>query len=111
APIAACAISSALTGRCRDMLGVWMEPVTAQVMTTLRVGMAERSLSTAGRRRGRGHERAQFRENDKRRCIDAAPIDRQFDFAHTHDFPCAPANACARSCNPLRSLMYKLALF
>ena len=31
APTAASSISAALTGRCGDMDGVWMEPVTAQV--------------------------------------------------------------------------------
>src|SRR5688572_17852623 len=35
APIAASAISSGVTGRYGDMLGVWIEPVTAQVMMTL----------------------------------------------------------------------------
>jgi hypothetical protein len=34
APIAASAISSWLTGRYGDMLGVWIDPVTAQVMMT-----------------------------------------------------------------------------
>src|SRR5436305_3581092 len=37
APTAASAISSAVTGRCGDIEGVWIEPVTAQVMMTLRV--------------------------------------------------------------------------
>ena len=32
--MAASAISSGVTGRCGDMEGVWMEPVTAQVMMT-----------------------------------------------------------------------------
>jgi hypothetical protein len=36
APSAASAISLAVTGKCGDMLGVWMAPVTAQVMMTLR---------------------------------------------------------------------------
>jgi hypothetical protein len=36
APIAASAISSGVTGRWGDMDGVWIEPVTAQVMMTLR---------------------------------------------------------------------------
>ena len=36
APKAASAISLAVTGKCGDMLGVWMAPVTAQVMMTLR---------------------------------------------------------------------------
>ncbi len=36
APIAASAISCAVTGRCGDIEGVWIEPVTAQVMMTLR---------------------------------------------------------------------------
>src|SRR6266446_6508018 len=38
APIAASAISSGVTGRYGDMLGVWIEPVTAQVMMTLPCG-------------------------------------------------------------------------
>jgi hypothetical protein len=29
------AISAGVTGRCGDMLGVWIDPVTAQVMMTL----------------------------------------------------------------------------
>ena len=33
------AICSGVTGRCGDMLGVWIEPVTAQVMMTLREPM------------------------------------------------------------------------
>src|SRR4051812_49881134 len=37
APTAASAISWAVTGRCGDIEGVWMAPVTAQVMMTLRV--------------------------------------------------------------------------
>ena len=37
APTAASAISSGVTGRCGDMLGVWIAPVTAQVMMTLRL--------------------------------------------------------------------------
>jgi hypothetical protein len=36
-------ISSAVIGRCGDMLGVWIEPVTAQVMTTLRLAMGTSS--------------------------------------------------------------------
>src|SRR5438128_1587194 len=35
APIAASAISLAVTGICGDIDGVWIEPVTAQVMMTL----------------------------------------------------------------------------
>src|SRR5467141_4822458 len=35
APIAALAISLAVIGRCGDIVGVWIEPVTAQVMMTL----------------------------------------------------------------------------
>jgi hypothetical protein len=34
--MAASAISCAVTGRCGDIDGVWIEPVTAQVITTLR---------------------------------------------------------------------------
>src|SRR6516225_5288946 len=36
APTAASAISSAVMGRCGDIDGVWIEPVTAQVIMTLR---------------------------------------------------------------------------
>src|SRR5262245_53421871 len=36
APMAASAISSGVTGRCGDIDGVWIDPVTAQVMITLR---------------------------------------------------------------------------
>src|ERR1700687_3651426 len=36
APIAASAICWAVTGMCGDIEGVWIEPVTAQVMMTLR---------------------------------------------------------------------------
>ena len=39
APIAASAISCGVTGRCGDIDGVWIEPVTAQVMMTLRAAM------------------------------------------------------------------------
>ena len=35
APIACVAISSGVTGRCGLIVGVWIEPVTAQVMMTL----------------------------------------------------------------------------
>src|SRR6185369_15621046 len=37
APSAAAAISSAVIGRCGDIVGVWIAPVTAQVITTLRL--------------------------------------------------------------------------
>ena len=37
APMAASAISLAVIGRCGDIDGVWIEPVTAQVMMTLRL--------------------------------------------------------------------------
>jgi len=37
--LAASAISSAVTGRCGDIHGVWIEPVTAQVMITFRALM------------------------------------------------------------------------
>jgi hypothetical protein len=36
APMAASAISCGVTGRCGDIEGVWMDPVTAQVTMTLR---------------------------------------------------------------------------
>ena len=35
--MAASAISLAVIGRCGDIDGVWIEPVTAQVMMTLRL--------------------------------------------------------------------------
>ena len=38
APMAAVAISSAVIGRCGDIDGVWIDPVIAQVMMTLRDG-------------------------------------------------------------------------
>src|SRR5205085_3762554 len=38
APIAASAISSGVIGRCGDMVGVWIAPVTAHVMMTLPCG-------------------------------------------------------------------------
>src|SRR5512134_1814827 len=40
APIAASAISDAVTGRYGDIDGVWIEPVTAQVIIALRAAMA-----------------------------------------------------------------------
>jgi hypothetical protein len=43
APIAASAISFAVTGRYGDMLGVWIAPVTAQVMITLFVVISKPS--------------------------------------------------------------------
>ena len=45
APMAASAISLAVIGKCGDIDGVWIEPVTAQVMMTLRplaMGVEER---------------------------------------------------------------------
>jgi hypothetical protein len=44
AAIAASAISSAVTGKCGDMLGVWIAPVGAQVMMTLRAVLMNRLL-------------------------------------------------------------------
>src|SRR5687767_8815998 len=49
ASMAACAISSGVTGRWGDMEGVWIAPVTAQVMMTLR-GAAMASSSELGLR-------------------------------------------------------------
>ena len=37
ASIDCCAMSAGVSGRCGDMLGVWIEPVAAQVMITLRL--------------------------------------------------------------------------
>src|SRR5262245_32228635 len=37
APMAASAISCGVIGRCGDIDGVWIDPVTAQVMMTLRL--------------------------------------------------------------------------
>src|SRR5215510_5819415 len=46
APMAASAISLAVIGRCGDIEGVWIEPVTAQVMMTLRpLAMGVSSMS------------------------------------------------------------------
>jgi hypothetical protein len=39
APSALSAISSAVTGRCGDMEGVWIDPVIAQLTMTFRVVM------------------------------------------------------------------------
>ena len=51
AAIAAVAISSGVTGRCGDIDGVWIDPVTAQVTTTLRLlAMDLLLLSSSGRR-------------------------------------------------------------
>src|SRR3954452_3860062 len=47
APTAASAICSGVTGRCGDMEGVWMAPVTAQVMMTLRLSAISRLPSVA----------------------------------------------------------------
>src|SRR5882672_5486672 len=49
AAIAASAISSGVTGRYGDMLGVWIEPVTAQVMMTLPCAAAIVIFAGAGR--------------------------------------------------------------
>src|SRR5690606_10966054 len=48
APIAASAIWSAVTGRCGDMEGVWIEPVGAQVMMALLVLRMASRLSESG---------------------------------------------------------------
>src|SRR6476661_6006918 len=45
APRAASAICSAVTGRCGDIDGVWIEPVTAQVIMTLLALATFHSLS------------------------------------------------------------------
>src|SRR3954451_510860 len=44
APIAASGISSGVTGRCGDIDGVWIAPVTAQVMMTFGGFMSVRPL-------------------------------------------------------------------
>src|SRR6266849_10690184 len=49
APIAASAISAGVTGRYGDMLGVWIEPVTAQVMMTLPCAAAIVRVERSGR--------------------------------------------------------------
>jgi hypothetical protein len=43
--MAASAISLGVIGRCGDMVGVWIEPVTAQVMMTLRLGLDAMGVS------------------------------------------------------------------
>src|SRR5262245_55754843 len=60
APMAASAIWSGVTGKCGDIDGVWIEPVTAHVMTTL-LGFAmflppllARSLFLVGRHKSDG---------------------------------------------------------
>src|SRR5260221_9847920 len=55
APIAASAISSGVIGRCGDMLGVWIEPVTAQVMMTLPCAAAIVGLGDRGEADENGH--------------------------------------------------------
>src|SRR5271163_3508563 len=52
APSADSAISSAVTGRCGDIEGVWIEPVTAQLMMTFRLAMTVSSDSEFSRERG-----------------------------------------------------------
>src|SRR3954452_7040380 len=49
APIAASAISWAVIGRCGDIDGVWIEPVTAQVMMTLFLAATVHSLDVCGK--------------------------------------------------------------
>ena len=48
ATVVASEISSAVTGKCGDMEGVWIEPVTAQVMMTLRTPFCSRTAACAG---------------------------------------------------------------
>ena len=56
APIAASAISSGVIGRCGDIEGVWIAPVTAQVMMTLRgFAMVLGSLSSLNCRVARAY--------------------------------------------------------
>ena len=66
--MAALAISAGVTGRCGDMLGVWIEPVTAQVMMTLPWAAAMRGLPRrgSGRRRPRRAPAAAARGLDRR---------------------------------------------
>ena len=49
APIAASAICCAVIGRCGDIDGVWIEPVTAQVMMTLLALATFHSLDVCGK--------------------------------------------------------------
>jgi hypothetical protein len=52
ASIAAAAMSSGVTGRCGDIDGVWIAPVTAQLMMTLRArAICTLLLETTGRGR------------------------------------------------------------
>ena len=45
------AISSGVIGRCGDMVGVWIDPVTAQVMMTLLMARGLPLMFAAPRRR------------------------------------------------------------
>src|SRR3954471_18178609 len=77
APIAASAISLAVTGIAGDIDGVWMEPVTAQVMITLffLAIVPPRVLFVVGgefRRPGAGVERAKAQSRYARPSVRAA---------------------------------------
>ena len=120
APIAASAISSAVTGRCGDIDGVWIAPVTAQVMMTLllcatfplpRSLSAPRRISTAssarckvagaprnGKRPAHGQAgRRTSRKAVPKFCCDAvvwsrprAPCDSRDDLVTERPSPLAP---------------------
>src|SRR5262245_58989499 len=60
APMAASAISSGVTGRCGDIDGVWIDPVTAQVMMTFRAMGYAPALGQSDGRALRGEIRDQL---------------------------------------------------
>ena len=55
APTAASAISRGVIGRCGDIDGVWIEPVTAHVMMTLRFTLMFAPFFESGFDRHRAH--------------------------------------------------------
>src|SRR6266540_2306745 len=86
APIAASAISSGVTGMYGDMLGVWIEPVTAQVMMTLPCAAA---IAISYRRTSMEElilfddlvgDRQQRWGNGETQSLRSAAVDQQFQF-------------------------------
>src|SRR5262249_56736330 len=73
APMAASAISAAVIGRCGDIEGVWIEPVTAQVMMTLRALAMDASLCKWIGPKFKQNERAGKRGADVEPGHDACP--------------------------------------
>src|SRR5690606_9002994 len=75
APMAASAISSGVTGRAGDIEGVWMAPVTAQVMMTLRAVVD----TPTGREEGSGVARLVLLVGGERREAPVAPLTARGD--------------------------------